>query len=85
MRNRNTKYINMNMLGDHILYSHDFSDSEGLNIAKRNLMLITIGAASHVHLSGLSVVRIRSKVSLFRRLLRLLDHSTLCSLSSFNR
>ena len=31
------------MLGDHILCSHDFADSEGIDIAKRNLMLVTIG------------------------------------------
>ena len=30
------------MLGDHVLYSHDFS--EGVDITMRNLTLITIGA-----------------------------------------
>ena len=29
------------MLGDHILYSHDFSDGEGIDIRKRSLTLIT--------------------------------------------
>ena len=32
------------MLGDHILYSHDFSDSESADITKKNFTLITIGA-----------------------------------------
>ena len=32
------------MLGDHILYSHDLSDWENVDITKRNLTLITIGA-----------------------------------------
>ena len=32
------------MLGDHILYSHGLSDGEGVDITKRNLTLITIGA-----------------------------------------
>ena len=32
------------MLGDHILYSHNFSDWEGVDVAKRNLTLITIEA-----------------------------------------
>ena len=34
------------MLGDIILYSHDFSDWESVDITKRNLMLITIAAQS---------------------------------------
>ena len=32
------------MLGNHILYSHDLSYWEGVDITKRNLTLITIGA-----------------------------------------
>ena len=34
------------MLGDHILYSHYFSDLEG--VAKRNLTLITIEESSAI-------------------------------------
>ena len=29
------------MMGDHILYSHDFSDRERVNLTTRNLTLIT--------------------------------------------
>ena len=32
------------MVGDHILYSHELSEREGVDITKRNLTLITIGA-----------------------------------------
>ena len=32
------------ILGDHILYSHDFSDCEGVDIIKRSLTMITIMA-----------------------------------------
>ena len=32
------------MLGDHILYSYDFSDCKGVDMTKRNLTLITIEA-----------------------------------------
>ena len=32
------------MLSDHILYSHDFSDQDGVDIAKRNLILVSVGA-----------------------------------------
>ena len=31
------------MLDDHIPYSHDFSDSEDVDITMRNLTLITFG------------------------------------------
>ena len=44
------------MLGDHILHSHDFSGLKCVDIAKRNLTLITIGASRvktlcHLHAS----------------------------------
>ena len=32
------------MFGDQVLYSHNFSDLEGVDITKRNLTLITVGA-----------------------------------------
>ena len=38
------------MSSDHILYSHEFSDLEGVDIRKRNFTLITVGACSkHPH------------------------------------
>ena len=36
------------MLGDYIVYSHDLSDCESIDITKRNWTLITIGALREV-------------------------------------
>ena len=40
------------MLGDNILYSHDLSDRESVNVTKRKLTLITTGALRVMGYSG---------------------------------
>ena len=47
LKQRRGEFLNQpteSRLGDHVLYSHDFSDREGVDVTKRNLTLITIGA-----------------------------------------